>query len=109
MGKRSSLVFTVATMVLAGVSLFALAGCTKEKSTPGRPHTRAASTTVPAGEVVNARCPILGNKLDRADVPDSLVRMFEGKKVGFCCAGCPEQWDKLSDTDKAKKLEAAMK
>jgi len=30
--------------------------------------------------------------------------MYMGSKVGFCCAGCPEQWDKLSPEEKAKKF-----
>jgi hypothetical protein len=42
-------------------------------------------------------------------VPASLTRQFEGKTVGFCCEMCPPAWDKLSDADKAKKLQAAMK
>lgn len=60
------------------------------------------------GKVVNARCPIMGNKLDRDNVPESLTREWNGKKVGFCCAACPPKWDKLSDEEKQKKLDAAM-
>ena len=56
--------------------------------------------------VVNARCPMMGSKIDPKNVPDSLTRTFKGKKVGFCCAGCPVAWDKLSDADKQKKLDA---
>ena len=61
-----------------------------------------------ADQVSNARCPIMGTKLDRDHVPDNLTRMSRGKKVGFCCAGCPKAWDKLSDPQKQEKLEAAM-
>ena len=60
------------------------------------------------GGVVNSRCPIMGSKIDPAKVPANLTRSFHGKKVGFCCAGCPAQWDKLSDAAKAKKLHAVM-
>jgi len=58
------------------------------------------------GAVVNTKCPIMGGKVDPATVPANLTRTFQGKKVGFCCGGCPSQWDKLSDEEKAKKLAA---
>ena len=56
------------------------------------------------GRFVNVRCPILGTKLEPEKVPQNLTRMYMGKKVGFCCAGCPQQWDKLSSEEKASKL-----
>lgn len=59
-------------------------------------------------KVVNARCPIMGNKLDRDNVPENLTREWNGKKVGFCCAACPPKWDNLSDEEKQQKLDAAM-
>ena len=59
------------------------------------------------GKMINARCPIMGTKLDAKNVPQNLTRMYMGKKVGFCCGGCPGQWDKLSVEEKAKKLGAA--
>lgn len=59
------------------------------------------------GAVVNDRCPIMGTELDKDDVPGKLTRTFKGKTVGFCCAGCPAKWDKLSDEQKQKKLDAA--
>ena len=60
------------------------------------------------GEVVNTYCPIMGNKIDPANVPDELTRRWQGAKVGFCCAACPAEWDKLSDMQKAQKLAVAM-
>ncbi len=68
---------------------------------------RKALIPPPAG-VVNAVCPIMGNKIDPAKVPDSLIREYKGQKVGFCCAGCPVAWDKLSDAEKDAKLQAAL-
>ncbi len=64
--------------------------------------------TLPADAVVNARCPVMGSPLDRARVDQDLVRIWKGKRIGFCCAGCPEMWDKLSESEKASKLDAAM-
>ena len=56
--------------------------------------------------VINTKCPMMGGKVDPAKVPASLVREFGGKKIGFCCAGCPKKWDKLPD---AKKTELVAK
>ena len=61
-----------------------------------------------APPVVNALCPIMGSKMDPANVPPGLTRMFRGQKVGFCCAMCLPIWDKLSDDDKKAKLAAVM-
>lgn len=61
------------------------------------------------GQVINAKCPIMGTKLDPAKVPAELRRVFNGQTVGFCCAGCPAAWDKLSDAEKQAKLDASMK
>jgi len=57
--------------------------------------------------VVNAKCPMMGNKIDPARVHAKLYRIHNGRGVGFCCASCPEEWDKLSDTEKTEKLKAA--
>jgi len=59
-------------------------------------------------KVVNTKCPILGTAINPATVPPGLTRLYKGQKVGFCCGGCPESWDKLSDEQKDAKLKAAM-
>jgi len=53
----------------------------------------------------NTACPIMGSKINTSKLPASLMREFNGQKVGFCCAGCPAQWDKLSETQKHAKLK----
>ena len=72
--------------------------CPGEKG-PAGPAPQAAAGTV------NDRCPIMGGKIDPANVPDALTREFKGQKVGFCCGGCPAAWDKLSDAQKQAKLD----
>ena len=59
--------------------------------------------------IVNTHCPIMGTKLDPANVPESLARVYKGQKVGFCCAGCLPAWDKLSDQEKDTKLAEAVR
>lgn len=64
--------------------------------------------TADSAKPVNTRCPIMGTKINPEKTPEKLTRKFDGKTVGFCCAGCPARWDKLSEEEKAKKLQKAM-
>lgn len=60
------------------------------------------------GKIVNAKCPKIGNPIDPAKDTDKLTRYYKGKKVGFCCAGCPTAWDKLTDVEKETKLSKVL-
>jgi hypothetical protein len=86
--------------LLAGLTL-CLAGCGKEETpeTPEGPKTVA---------VVNVKCPMMGDTLNKAAVSDTQVREYKGQKVGFCCPPCMPKWDALSEEEKAAKLAAAM-
>jgi hypothetical protein len=66
-----------------------------------------AATDKPAGGAggfANAKCPIMGSPISPAKVTPDLVRVYNGKKIGFCCAGCPARWDKLTDAEKEARL-----
>jgi hypothetical protein len=58
--------------------------------------------------VVNVKCPMSGKEIDPAKVPDTQVRDYNGKKVGFCCPACPPEWDKLSAAEKDAKLKPVL-
>lgn len=58
-----------------------------------------------APSFANTKCPIMGHPIDPKHVPENLIREYKGKKIGFCCAGCPEQWDGLSEAQKEAKLK----
>ncbi len=58
--------------------------------------------------IVNDRCPIMGSRISADKVPANLTRMFNGQKVAFCCAGCPNAWDQLDDAQKTAKLASVM-
>lgn len=88
--------WVVCSLALAVVLV---AGCDKEQA--AGPGTAAAA-------VVNNRCPIMGNKIDPAKVPADLIVDFGGKKVGFCCAGCPAAWNKLDDAKKKEALDKVL-
>jgi hypothetical protein len=57
-------------------------------------------------QLVNSRCPIMGSAINPESVTANLTRDYNGQKVGFCCAGCPSAWDKLTDAEKQAKLSA---
>jgi hypothetical protein len=83
--------------------------CGSNSSAKAPPATTATSAGKPApavAKVVNTKCPIMGGAVDPKTVADALTREFKGQKVGFCCGGCPAQWDKLSDAEKEAKLKA---
>lgn len=60
-----------------------------------------------SAKIVNARCPMMGSTLKPEKVTEKLTREFKGRKVGFCCGGCPTAWDSLSDEQKEAKLKNA--
>ena len=67
-----------------------------------------AGVAGPTGVYANTRCPIMGSPIKPGKTyPANLVRHYKGRKVAFCCGGCPAAWDRLSDELKAKKLAAA--
>jgi len=66
-----------------------------------------AEVSSDTSKFVNDRCPIMGSPIDPKNVPDNLTRVYKGKKVAFCCGGCPGEWDKLSDQEKEAKLKAS--
>lgn len=54
---------------------------------------------------INDRCPIMGTKINVERIPAELTRMHGEHKVGFCCGGCPAQWDRLPEAEKAARLQ----
>jgi hypothetical protein len=116
--KRHVLVGLLSVMGVVGVvggwTMIARAqGCCGGNETAAATQTGAATDTAAAKtapeQVVNTKCPIMGGAVDPAKVPASLTREFKGQKVGFCCAMCPGQWDKLSDADKEAKPKAVVR
>ncbi|MBN1846883.1 MAG: hypothetical protein JW810_14450 [Sedimentisphaerales bacterium] len=57
---------------------------------------------------INASCPMMGSRIDPEKVTPDLTRQFNGQSVGFCCAGCPQAWDKLSPAEKEAKLKKVL-
>ncbi len=55
-------------------------------------------------QFANNRCLIMGSPIIPEKVTKNLIRDYKGRKVAFCCAGCPSTWDKLTDAQKQVKL-----
>jgi hypothetical protein len=93
---------TLALLIFAAVMILSSLGC------QGGGASATPSTGPPASaiKVVNTRGPIQDKPIDPVKVPDSLTRQYKGRRIGFCSAGCPQAWDKLSDAQKDAKLAA---
>ena len=55
-------------------------------------------------EIINTHCPIMGNPVDKAETDPTMMKDWNGKKVAFCCPPCLEEWNELSDAEKAEKI-----
>ncbi len=64
-----------------------------------------ACSMAKSGKPANAKCPIMGGKIDPANVKPELTRQFKSQTIAFCCAGCPLKWDKMDDTQKQANLD----
>jgi hypothetical protein len=76
----------------------AIIGCSDTSDTAAPPASVDASEATPVN-FANAKCPIMGGKPTA-----ELTTDYEGKTIGFCCDGCPEKWETLSDDEKAEKF-----
>jgi hypothetical protein len=45
----------------------------------------------------------------RGEHPLSASTDYKGQKVGFCCAGCVGQWNKLTDEQRDERLARVRK
>lgn len=48
------------------------------------------------GDPVNTVCPVMGGEVDK----DSPTVAYQGREIGFCCAGCEKKWDAKPEADK---------
>jgi YHS domain-containing protein len=79
-------------VVLVGLLLLGLPGCTKKSKPAPSPSTRAKTKTAggtPAtvtavGAIAQTTCPVMdGNPIDK-----NVFTEYKGKKVYFCCQDC---------------------
>lgn len=81
-------VFCAGVLTLA----FAVAGYAADKETSGDPYPLAT-------------CPVTGKALD--SMGDPVVKVYDGREVRFCCAGCPAKFE--ADQEKyTAQIDAAI-
>ncbi|MFN9721383.1 MAG: hypothetical protein ACK58L_22015 [Planctomycetota bacterium] len=85
-------------IVLVGMA----SGCTESGSSAV--SSSDAATGEASATFVNKACPIMGNEINEAEVTDDLVRDWKGGKVAFCCPPCLEDWDEMSEEDRARAV-----
>jgi len=101
-GHRLIGMFLSVTAVSSLAILAILASGCQKKTEEAAPGAAVAAT------FANAACPMMdANTIDPKKVTPNLIRDHKGKKVAFCCRGCPAKWDKLSDAEKDAKLAKA--
>lgn len=82
---------TLIVMLAAGLSSALLVGCTDE-----------TTSSAGAGEAANTYCPIMGSKIDGETSTE-----WNGKKIGFCCPPCVDEWAEMTDEERQAALDKA--
>jgi len=94
-------VCTTLSLILSLAFLTIAVGC--NQSTPTTTAEIANQPTSATTVAVNEYCPIMGGKV----ASKGGTVEWDGKTIGFCCDGCDEKWQALSDGEKSEKLAAA--
>ena len=91
--------FTQTLLYLCVPALLAVAtlGCGPDSTTDAPDDTEQPTV------VVNTTCPIMGGEVTEAGGSVD----WNGKAIGFCCDGCDEKWQALSEDEKSEKLAKA--
>lgn len=89
----------LACTVLGG--LLALTGC---KSDQDMQQDSANAVSMGA---VNTVCPVMPTHKVNPNTTD--YAMYNGHKIGFCCGGCNNTWEKMSETEKQAFLAQYVK
>ncbi len=81
--------FSTLTACVIAVAAFATTACHSDQ------HHDKAKSNVSMG-AMNDKCPISGKPVNK----DVKTASFENHNIGFCCNGCPSQWDAMSKEQK---------
>lgn len=87
--KSSARVMAVVAIAVATVIFLSLSGCRGDHDDhAGHDHTSVHEPSGEAVTVAQTTCPVMeGSPINKA-----LFVEYEGKRVYFCCAGCPEMF-----------------
>ena len=101
MDKKKLILIAILALFVSSTLIYAKE-CPLSKAKASTSKEQAADK-----EVVNSVCPVLGGEVSK-DTPNKIE--YEGKTIGFCCAGCvdkfkadPENYlDKLDEEAKTE-------
>lgn len=94
--------------IIAAIAVLAVLTSTAALAGPPAKGKKSAKPAKSAAKVVDLYfCPITGEKVMGKGAGTPVV--VDGKRVHFCCGGCPETFAKLSAADKKAKVAAAVK
>lgn len=85
--KFSARVMTIVAIAAAAVVFLSLSGCRRDHDDhAGHDNASMHESSAEAVTVAQTTCPVMeGNPINKA-----IFVEYEGEKVYFCCAGCPE-------------------
>lgn len=97
----NTLIQTLGVVMVMGAAA-AFLGCSKKADTDHAGHDHAGQQAA-ADTVEQTLCPVM-----KAPINKDIFVEYEGKKVYFCCPGCPEEFTKnpekyLADLPQFKK------
>jgi hypothetical protein len=77
------------------VAMLAIGGCENKNKTTTTTASHTASVNMGA---MNDRCPLSGEPINK----NAPTASYNGKTVGFCCAGCASKFNAMTDQKKAE-------
>lgn len=87
---------------IATLLITLVVGCQQNTEPTAEPTAESPEPDVTLVTFANERCPIM-----EGEPTPELTRQWDGKTIGFCCEGCPEKWDAMSEEEKAAKFAKA--
>lgn len=85
-------------------SALAVSGCSKANSETATDQPAATESPKADAKPVNKYCVFMTDH----EASPKHVRQHKGQTVGFCCANCLPEWDKLTDAQKDETLKSAL-
>jgi len=90
---RCNVIPVVAFVVAGAICALAASGCSS-MSKSGNESTDAAR-----GQALNTTCPMMDEVVD-----EEVVVEYNGNTIAFCCEGCIDDWNALSDAERDAKV-----
>lgn len=91
---------TTLGLMLAAALMVGCGDAKTDSKTDAKTGSAATEGDAAAMAFANTKCPLMGGEVD----PEGEYSVWDGKKIGYCCDGCKEKFDELTDEEKEAKL-----